>query len=103
MPSDPALLRSSFPQLLLNFSEAGAVQLMLLGVRDSNAVGCMANGVKSTNAASTSERTLIGAVFCIAADMSGLDFEAKRKAAQERLKAEDEEKRNTQQSARCIN
>ena len=33
-PSDTALLRCTFPQLVHNFSEAEAVRLMLLGLRD---------------------------------------------------------------------
>jgi hypothetical protein len=45
-PSDVAVLRRSFPQLLQHFSEADAVKLMLLGLRDCDAVGCIVHGVK---------------------------------------------------------
>jgi hypothetical protein len=69
-PSDTALLRGAFPQLLHNFSEADAVRLMLLGVRDSEAVGCMVHGVKRESAASASGQNPVDPVFRMAADMS---------------------------------
>ena len=53
------------------------------------------------NAAFASERNPVDSVFCMEADTSGLYFEAKQRAAEERLKAEAEEKRNTQQAAYC--
>ena len=37
-PSDTALLGSTFPQLLLTFTEAEAVKLVLLGLRDADAI-----------------------------------------------------------------
>jgi hypothetical protein len=70
-PSDTALLNSAFPQLVLNFSEAEAVRLMLLGLRDSDAVGCIEHGLKRNSAASASQLNPIDAVFRMAADMSG--------------------------------
>ena len=45
-PSDTALLSSTFPQLLLNFTEAEAVKLMLLGLRDADAIACITHGFK---------------------------------------------------------
>lgn len=51
-PCDITLLRGAFPQLLRNFSEAEAVQLMLPGLRDSDSLGCVIHGVKKENAAS---------------------------------------------------
>ena len=70
-PSDTALLSAAFPQLLLNFSEAEAVRLMLLGLRDSDAVGCMEHGVKRNSAVSASQLNPVDQVFRMAADMSG--------------------------------
>ena len=70
-PSDTALLNGAFPQLLLNFSEAEAVRLMLLGLRDSDAVGCMEHGVKRSSAAAASQLNPVDAVLRMAADMSG--------------------------------
>jgi hypothetical protein len=70
-PSDTALLNAAFPQLVLNFSEAEAVRLMLLGLRDSDAVGCMEHGVKRSSAAAASQLNPVDAVFRMAADMSG--------------------------------
>jgi len=69
-PSDTALLRGAFPQLLRNFSEADAVRLMLLGLHDSDAVGCMEHGVKKESAASASVQNPVDPVFRMAADMS---------------------------------
>jgi hypothetical protein len=69
-PSDTALLNGAFPQLVLNFSEAEAVRLMLLGLRDSDAVGCMEHGVKRSSAAAASELNPVDQVCRMAADMS---------------------------------
>jgi hypothetical protein len=71
MPSDTALLRGTFPQLVHNFSEAEAVQLMLLGLRDRDAVDCMTHGVQRNSAASAAELNPVDQVFRMAADMSG--------------------------------
>jgi GTPase SAR1 family protein len=76
-PSDAALLRSSFPTLLRNFTEAEAVALMLLGLRDWDAVYCMKHGVKRDSAAAAAQLNPVDAVFRIAADMSGC-FSASR-------------------------
>jgi GTPase SAR1 family protein len=70
-PSDTALLRSTFPQLVLNFTEAEAVQLMLLGLRDTDAVRCVEHGVKRNSALSASQLNPVDPVFRMAADMSG--------------------------------
>jgi hypothetical protein len=70
-PSDTALLRSSFPVLLQNFTEAEAVALMLLGLRDSDAVNCVKHGVKKDSAAAAAQLNPLDAVFRMAADMSG--------------------------------
>ena len=69
-PSDTALLNAAFPQLVLNFSEAEAVRLMLLGLRDSDAVGCMEHGVKRSSAAAASQLNPVDQVCRMAADMS---------------------------------
>ena len=69
-PSDTALLRSAFPQLLLNFTEAEAVRLMLLGLRDRDAVDCITHGVKRNSKSSPSQPNPVDAVFRMAADMS---------------------------------
>jgi hypothetical protein len=70
-PSDAALLRGAFPQLMLNFSEEEAVRLLLLGLRDRDAVGCMEHGVKKDSAAAASQLNPVDAVFRMAAHMSG--------------------------------
>jgi hypothetical protein len=69
-PGDAALLRSSFPLLLQNFTEAEAVALMLLGLRDSDAVNCMKHGVKKDSSVSAVQSNPVDAVFRMAADMS---------------------------------
>jgi hypothetical protein len=98
-PSDTALLNAAFPQLVLNFSEAEAVRLMLLGLRDSDAVGCMEHGVKRSSAAAASQLNPVDAVFRMAADISGVDFiqAARNKAEEERLKAEAEAKQKAEE------
>jgi hypothetical protein len=73
-PSDTAMLRGAFPQLLRNFSETDAARLMLLGVHDSEAVGCMVHGVKKESEASASGQNPVDAVFRMAAQISGVDF-----------------------------
>jgi hypothetical protein len=70
-PSDTALLKAAFPQLLLNFSEAEAARLLLLGLRDFDAVGCIEHGVKRSSAAVASQLNPVDQVFRMAADMSG--------------------------------
>jgi hypothetical protein len=70
-PSDTALLRCTFPQLVHNFSEAEAVRLMLLGLRDRDVVDCMTHGVKKDSAASAAQLNPVDQVFRMAADMSG--------------------------------
>ena len=70
-PSDTALLRSAFPQLLQEFTEAEAVRLMLLGLRDRDAVDCITHGVKRNSKSSPSQPNPVDAVFRMAADMSG--------------------------------
>jgi hypothetical protein len=77
-PPDTALLRAAFPQLLQNFDEADAVKLMLLGLRDVDAVGCIVHGLKKESIVSASGRNPVDPVFCMAADMSGVDFEHAR-------------------------
>jgi GTPase SAR1 family protein len=77
-PPDTALLRSTFPQLLQSFAEAEAVNLMLLGLRDVDAVGCIVHGLKKESTVSASGRNPVDPVFCMAADMSGVDFEHAR-------------------------
>jgi hypothetical protein len=69
-PSDLGVLRSAFPQLLLNFREADAVRLMLLGLRDSHVVGCIEHGLKRESSAVASQLHPVDAVFRMAADMS---------------------------------
>jgi GTPase SAR1 family protein len=69
-PSNLALLRGTYPQLLQNFTEAEAVALMLLGLRDSDAVNCMKHGVKKYSAAAASQFNPVDAVFRMAGDMS---------------------------------
>jgi hypothetical protein len=81
-PSDTALLNAAFPQLVLNFSEAEAVRLMLLGLRDSDAVGCMEHGVKRSSAAAASQLNPVDAVLRMAADMSGCFTSPRRRAIQ---------------------
>jgi hypothetical protein len=78
--SDTALLRSAFPQLLLNFAEDEAVQLMLLGLRDSDAVGCIVHGVEKSSKVSPSQLNPVDAVFRMAAHMSAC-FSASRSLA----------------------
>ena len=70
-PSDTALLSSTFPQLLLNFTEAEAVKLMLLGLRDADAIACITHGFNRSSAAASSQLNPVDAVFRMAADMSG--------------------------------
>ena len=86
-PSDAALLRGAFPQLMLNFSEEEAVRLLLLGLRDRDAVGCMEHGVKKDSAAAASQLNPVDAVFRMAADISRVDFIqfSKNKSKRERL------------------
>jgi hypothetical protein len=87
-PSDTALLRCTFPQLVHNFSEAEAVRLMLLGLRDRDAVDCMTHGVKKDSAASAAQLNPVDAVFRMAAHMSRVDFiqASKIKSKEERLR-----------------
>ena len=86
---DTALLRSAFPQLLQHFDEADAVKLMLLGLRDvgaNGAVDCIEHGVKRASAAAASGRNPVDPVFCMAADMSRVDFtsaSARRRSRQQ--------------------
>jgi GTPase SAR1 family protein len=75
-PSDTALLRSTFPQLLLTFTEAEAVKLMLLGLRDIHAIDCITHGFGKNSAAAASQPNPVDAVFRMAADMSGVNFDA---------------------------
>ncbi len=77
-PSDTMVLRSAFPQILINFSEAEAVRLILLGLRDSVAVGCIVHGVQKDSAASASQLNPVDAVSRMAAEMSGVDFSRAR-------------------------
>ena len=81
-PSDAAVLRSAFPQLLLNFTEGEAVQLMLLGLRDYDAVGCIEHGVKKNSKVSPSQLNPVDAVFRMAADMSRCFSSMRRLAVQ---------------------
>jgi hypothetical protein len=81
-PSDAAVLRSAFPQLLLNFTEGEAVQLMLLGLRDCDAVGCIEHGVKRNSKVSPSQPNPVDAVFRMAADMSRCFSSMRRLAVQ---------------------
>ena len=69
-PSGTALLRSTFPQMLLNFTEAEAVKLMLLGLRDADAIHCVTHGFGKNSAAAASQRNPVDAVFRMAAHMS---------------------------------
>ena len=71
LPSDTALLRSAFPQLLQEFTEAEAVRLMLLGLRDADAVDCITHGFKRNSSSSASQPNPVDAVFRMAAHMSG--------------------------------
>jgi hypothetical protein len=106
-PPDTGLLRSSFPQLLLHFSEADAVKLMLLGLRDCDAVGCIEHGVKRYSKKSASLQNPVDQVFRMAADMSAVDFDqaaqrietAKKKAEEESPKADAESKRKAREDA----
>jgi hypothetical protein len=70
-PPDTALLRSTFPQLLLNFSEAEAVKLLMLGLRDADAVDCITHGFLRNSKSSPSQPNPVDQVFRMAADMSG--------------------------------
>ena len=70
-PSDTALLGSTFPQLLLTFTEAEAVKLVLLGLRDADAIACITHGFNRSSAAAASQLNPVDAVFRMAADMSG--------------------------------
>jgi hypothetical protein len=70
-PSDTALLRSTFPQMLLTFTEAEAVRLMLLGLRDADAIDCVTHGFGKNSTAAASQLNPVDAVFRMAADMSG--------------------------------
>jgi GTPase SAR1 family protein len=69
-PSDTALLRSAFPQLLLTFADDEATQLVLLGLRDSDVVGCIVHGVERSSKVSPSQLNPVDAVFRMAAHMS---------------------------------
>jgi GTPase SAR1 family protein len=79
--SSVALLQREFPQLMLNFSEAEAVRLMLLGLRDSDAVCCIEHGLMENSQVPPSQPNPVDAVFRMAADMAQVDF---KKAAQDR-------------------
>ena len=70
-PSDTALLSSTFPQLLLTFTEAEGVKLVLLGLRDADAIACITHGFNRSSAAAASQLNPVDAVFRMAADMSG--------------------------------
>ncbi len=70
--SDAVLLRTVFPQLLLNLAEDEAVQLMLLGLRDDDAVGCIEHGVKKDSAAAAAELNPVDAVAWAAAAQHNL-------------------------------
>jgi hypothetical protein len=64
---------------LQHFDDADAVKLMLLGLRDvgaNGAVDCIEHGVKRASAAAASGRNPVDPVFCMAADMSRVDFTA---------------------------
>ena len=67
--------------LLLNFSDAGAVRLMLLGMRDSHAVGCMMHGWKITQRLRQSEIPL---TLCFAWQLIRLVCILKRSRGQRR-------------------
>jgi GTPase SAR1 family protein len=68
--SDTELLRSTFPRMLQEFTEAEAVQLMLLGLRDAEAMACVTHGLKKNSKSSASQLNPVDAVFRMAADMS---------------------------------
>jgi hypothetical protein len=57
--------------MLLTFTEAEAVKLMLLGLRDADAIDCVTQGVGKNSTAAASQLTPVDAVFRMAADMSG--------------------------------
>ena len=81
------------------------MRLILLGLRDRDAVGCMTHGVQRNSAASAAELNPVDQVFRMAADMSAVDFDqaaqrietAKKKAEEERLKAEAEAKKKAEE------
>jgi hypothetical protein len=60
-PDSAAQLFKAFPQMLLQFEEAEAVQLMMSGMRDSDAVGCIEHGVKK-DSSSTAQPNPVDAV-----------------------------------------
>jgi hypothetical protein len=68
---DSALLRSTFPQLLRNFSEAEAVKLLMLGLRESDAMACITHGVMRNSSSLPSQPNPVDQVFRMAAHMSG--------------------------------
>jgi hypothetical protein len=69
--SHTALLRSTFPLLLRNFTETDAVKLIWLGLRDSHAIDCAKFGLAKTCINDASHPNPVDAVYRMAADISG--------------------------------